>query len=61
MEINLDLAGYRKAKAAFDAEHAPFSATVAKFEKEQLPGRFAEWEKAGGESPAWYWPAARAA
>src|SRR5439155_4777648 len=61
VELDLDPAGYAKAKAAFDAEHAPFAAAVAKFEKEQLPQRFAEWEKAGGESPAWYWPAARSA
>jgi mono/diheme cytochrome c family protein len=43
--LNLDPAGYQRAKGAFDAEHAPFAAAVRKFEAEQLPGRFAAWEK----------------
>jgi mono/diheme cytochrome c family protein len=45
LELNLDRAGYEKAKAAFDAEHAPFAAALQKFEKDELPGRFVAWEK----------------
>jgi mono/diheme cytochrome c family protein len=48
VELNLDRAGYEKAKAAFDAEHAPFAAALQKFETEDLPGRFAAWEKESG-------------
>jgi hypothetical protein len=52
-EINLDLdpEEYRKRKAAFDREHAPLAAALAKFEKEQLPGRLAEWEKSPAAPP----------
>jgi len=48
LELNLDAAGYERAKAAFDVEHAPFTAALQKFETEQLPGRLAAWEKEGG-------------
>jgi cytochrome c553 len=34
-----------KAKLAFDAEHAPLVASLKQFETEQLPARFAAWEK----------------
>jgi hypothetical protein len=57
VELDLDPQGYAKAKAAFDTEHAPFVAAVEKFEKEQLPARFAAWEKekAGKPLPADAW------
>src|SRR5262245_13447320 len=45
MEFDLDPAGYAKAKAAFDMEHKQFTEALAKFEKEQLPTRFAAFEK----------------
>jgi hypothetical protein len=45
VEFDLDPAGYAKAKAAFDAEHKQFTDGLAKFEKEQLPARFAAFEK----------------
>jgi mono/diheme cytochrome c family protein len=48
VEMNLDPAGYARAKAAFDKEHEPFAAALKKFEEEQLPARLAAWEKAGG-------------
>ena len=32
-------------KLAFDAEHAPLVAAQKKYEAEQLPARFAAWEK----------------
>ena len=51
VELDLDPDGYKKAKAAFDAEHEPFAEAVAKFEKEKLPGAFAAWEKARGDKP----------
>jgi cytochrome c553 len=60
VDLDLDPQGYAKAKAAFDAEHAPFVAAVEMFQKEQLPARFAEWEKARGGKPipadAWVLP-----
>ena len=51
VDLDLDPDGYQKAKAAFDAEHKPFADAVAKYEKEQLPGKFAAWEKARGDKP----------
>jgi hypothetical protein len=44
-DVNTDPAGFLQAKAAFDREHAPFEAALKKFETEQLPARFAAWEK----------------
>ncbi|HUR55899.1 MAG TPA: DUF1549 domain-containing protein, partial [Gemmataceae bacterium] len=46
VELDLDPQGYAKAKAAFDAEHAAFTDARTRYEKEQLPGKFAAWEKA---------------
>jgi hypothetical protein len=46
---------YRKAKAAFDAAHAPRALALAKFEKEVLPGRFAAWLAAEKAKPAAAW------
>ena len=60
VDLDLDPAKYKKEKSAFDAEHAPLAAALTAFEKEKLPGRFAEWEKANagavlknGESGQW--------
>jgi hypothetical protein len=47
IDLDVDPEGYKKAKAAFDMEHAPYGAALAKFETEQLPGRLAAWEKEG--------------
>ena len=47
VELDLDPDGYKRAKNAFDAEHAPFVAALKKFEDEQLPQRFDAWEKNG--------------
>ncbi|MGE5191880.1 MAG: PSD1 and planctomycete cytochrome C domain-containing protein [Deltaproteobacteria bacterium] len=52
VELNLDRTGYERAKAAFDAEHAPFAAALQKFETEQIPGRLAAWEKESGARAA---------
>jgi hypothetical protein len=51
VDLDLDPEGYKKAKAAFDAEHTAFTESLAKFEKQQLPGKFAAWEKARGDRP----------
>jgi hypothetical protein len=56
MDLDLDPEGYRKAKAAFDAEHRAFADAVAKFEKDELPAKFAAWEKArGGTAVSFDW------
>ncbi|QDU26499.1 Planctomycete cytochrome C [Anatilimnocola aggregata] len=57
VDLNLKPAEYRAAKATFDQAHAPFVTAREKFEKEQLPGRFASWEKSSGaqelQNAAW--------
>jgi hypothetical protein len=57
VELDLDPHGYAKAKAAFDAEHQRYVEALEKFEKEQLPARFAAFEKqnAGRLLPADAW------
>jgi mono/diheme cytochrome c family protein len=45
IDVNLDLAGYKSAKATYDQEHAPFVAAREQFERDQLPSRFAAWEQ----------------
>src|SRR5207249_2694095 len=35
---------YKIAKAAFDKQHQPLVEALAKFEKEELPARLADWE-----------------
>jgi hypothetical protein len=42
-EMDLDPEGFPKAKAKFDAEHAPLVEELAAFERDQLPERFDEW------------------
>jgi Protein of unknown function (DUF1549)/Protein of unknown function (DUF1553)/Planctomycete cytochrome C len=49
--IDLDPEGYRRAKAKFDADHTPFVRALAEYESRELPGRFAEWEKALAGKP----------
>lgn len=52
-EANLDIdpEGYRKAKAAFDVEHAPLVKALADYEAKELSSRFAEWEKSQAGKP----------
>ena len=45
IDLDLDPEGYKKAKAAFELEHAPYAAAVEKFEAEEIPVRSASWEK----------------
>ncbi|MBA4063385.1 MAG: hypothetical protein C0501_06665 [Isosphaera sp.] len=51
VDLDLDPAGYAKAKSAFDADHQAFADAVAKYEAEELPAKFAAWEKAQGGKP----------
>jgi mono/diheme cytochrome c family protein len=44
IEVNLDPEKFKQQHAAWEAEHAPLVAQLEKFEKEQLPGKLAEWE-----------------
>ena len=58
-DLTLDTAGYEKAKAEFEKLHQPLVDALARFEKEQLPVRFAKWEQARGKlaiAPAWILP-----
>jgi mono/diheme cytochrome c family protein len=58
--IDIDPAGYKAAKAKFDAEHAPLVKALADYEAKELPGKYGEWEKAQGGKPvppAWVVPA----
>jgi hypothetical protein len=50
-DLDLDPAGYAKAKTAFDAEHAAFTKALSAYEKEQLSANFAKWEKERGDKP----------
>ncbi len=43
MNVDLDPAGYKKAKAAFDAAHTPLEERLHQYETDALPGRFAQW------------------
>jgi mono/diheme cytochrome c family protein len=45
VDLNMDPAGYKKAKEAFDKEHEPFATALKKFEDDRLPARFADWQK----------------
>lgn len=45
VDLDLDPAGNRQAKADFEAAHAPLVASLRKFEEEQVPGKLAAWEK----------------
>ena len=45
IDLHFDPEKDRKAKAAFDKEHAPFEQAVRKFEAEELSKRFAAWEQ----------------
>jgi mono/diheme cytochrome c family protein len=55
LDIDLDPAATRRAKAAFDQEHAPLAAALAKFEAEELPTRLAAWEKSPEAAAAPMW------
>lgn len=54
-QIDPDPAPYLKAKAAFDAAHAPLVHALAAFEKDVLPARFQKWLDAEKAKPAAAW------
>lgn len=57
--IDVDPEGYRKAKSAFDVEHAPLVKALADYEAKDLSRRFAEWEKSQAGKPVpltWIYP-----
>ena len=43
MDVDLDPAGYKQAKAKFDAEHAPLPSELSRYEREQLPSKLEAW------------------
>ena len=55
LEINLEPEKYAVQKRAFDADHRPFTDALAKYEKEQLPGKFAAWESQTAKPLAGAW------
>lgn len=56
-EIDLDLHPdrYREAKAEFDRAHAPLSAELARFEREELPARMDVWLATNPAAPQPRW------
>ncbi|HSQ57215.1 MAG TPA: PSD1 and planctomycete cytochrome C domain-containing protein, partial [Gemmata sp.] len=56
VDLDLDPRGYQNSKAAFDVEHKKYTEALSKYEKEELPAKFAEWEKArGGKRGPVHW------
>jgi hypothetical protein len=55
LDIDTDPAGYQKQKEEYDRKHQRLVDELAKFEKEQLPGRLDEWIKRGERArvPKW--------
>jgi hypothetical protein len=51
-EIDLDAAGYKKAKEQFDREQESYSAALDRYEREQLPARLAAWETIRAQDPS---------
>lgn len=43
IDVVLDPESNRRAKVAFDQAHAPLAATLARYERDELPGKFAAW------------------
>ncbi|HEY7118535.1 MAG TPA: PSD1 and planctomycete cytochrome C domain-containing protein [Tepidisphaeraceae bacterium] len=55
LDIDTDPAGYQNQKREFDHKHQLLVDALAKFEKEQLPGRFDAWLASGAKAvvPKW--------
>jgi mono/diheme cytochrome c family protein len=51
IDVDLDPAASKKAKAVFDAEHTRIVADRERFEREVLPGRVADWLKTNPRLP----------
>jgi hypothetical protein len=43
VDVDMDPASYRQAKATYDREHAPLVAARERYEREELPQSFARW------------------
>ncbi|MDB5320848.1 MAG: Planctomycete cytochrome, partial [Phycisphaerales bacterium] len=58
LEIDTDPAGYQKEKGAFDRKHKVLADGLAKYEKEELPGRLDAWLAKGerAKTPKWLVP-----
>jgi len=54
-DVLIDPPAFRKKKERFDKEHAPLVVALEKFEREQLDGRLAEWEKTAEHQPLPHW------
>ncbi|MBM4071406.1 MAG: DUF1549 domain-containing protein [Planctomycetes bacterium] len=50
INMNVDPAGYSKAKAEFDRLHEPFTQALSNYERDELPSRLARWESQLGEA-----------
>lgn len=60
VELDFDPDAYQRARAQFEVAHAPFDKAVHDYEHDQLPLRFAEWQRkrdAIAENPTWLIPA----
>ena len=45
MDVDIDPEGYKRAKSNFDAQHAPLTAELARYEREDLPAKLEAWIK----------------
>ncbi|MBI3882473.1 MAG: PSD1 domain-containing protein [Verrucomicrobia bacterium] len=55
IDVDLNPAAHRAALAKWDAEHAPLAGALLKFEREELPGRFAKWAASAPAVPEFDW------
>ncbi len=56
IDIDLEPAAYRQAKAEYDREHAPLTAALRSYESTELAAKFESWLAAGApqsNAPAW--------
>ena len=55
IDVDLNPAAHKTALAKWEKEHAPLANSLAKFEREQLPGRFAKWAANAPAVPEFDW------
>ena len=51
VDLNFDSEAYQKVKVAFDTKHVPLEDARKKYEEQELPKRFAEWDKTRQSKP----------
>ena len=59
MDVDIDPEGYKRAKAKFDAQHAPLAADLSRYEREELPAKLEAWIKTPASKslpPEWLLP-----